>query len=211
MNARTFGTDDQREVFAAKYGSADYGTVGRKIAAGQKRPAATVTPIRPASTAAIAYLAALSDERTPLVGSKKAIDWAVTVDKSEVSAKIDWLKTLPKVVNSGVGAKHFEVPAGRYAVTGERGQTVFVKVDVPADGPFKGKAFVRVQAGDELLRVNPVTRDALLAKIESDGVEVASRRYGRELGSCGVCGRTLTDEVSRAEGIGPICRGKMGW
>ena len=30
-------------------------------------------------------------------------------------------------------------------------------------------------------------------------------------GSCGHCGRTLTNEESRARGIGPICAGKMGW
>jgi len=30
--------------------------------------------------------------------------------------------------------------------------------------------------------------------------------YGTELGECGVCGRTLTDEKSRAYGIGPVCR-----
>jgi hypothetical protein len=37
-------------------------------------------------------------------------------------------------------------------------------------------------------------------------------RYGMLIGKCGVCGRTLTDEESRANGIGPVCaeRGLMG-
>jgi uncharacterized protein DUF6011 len=33
-------------------------------------------------------------------------------------------------------------------------------------------------------------------------------RYGQELGECGHCGRTLTDEASRAAGIGPVCASK---
>lgn len=35
-------------------------------------------------------------------------------------------------------------------------------------------------------------------------------RYGRELGSCGLCGRTLVDPVSIEAGIGPICAEKFG-
>ncbi len=33
--------------------------------------------------------------------------------------------------------------------------------------------------------------------------------YGRELGVCGVCSRTLTDESSRAAGIGPVCASRF--
>jgi hypothetical protein len=33
----------------------------------------------------------------------------------------------------------------------------------------------------------------------------AMARFGQEVGSCGRCGRTLTDETSRARGIGPDC------
>lgn len=35
----------------------------------------------------------------------------------------------------------------------------------------------------------------------------AQARFGREIGSCGKCGRHLTDEVSRAYGMGATCRG----
>jgi Family of unknown function (DUF6011) len=48
----------------------------------------------------------------------------------------------------------------------------------------------------------------MLAKIVMDGAEQASKRYGRELGNCGRCGRTLTDDASRAAGIGPVCASK---
>lgn len=41
--------------------------------------------------------------------------------------------------------------------------------------------------------------------------EGALVQYGRVLGSCGICGRTLVDPVSIARGIGPICAGKGGF
>lgn len=39
------------------------------------------------------------------------------------------------------------------------------------------------------------------------GVDDAAALYGQKLGHCGRCGRTLTDEESRARGIGPTCAG----
>lgn len=41
--------------------------------------------------------------------------------------------------------------------------------------------------------------------------ETALVRYGRVLGNCGICGRVLSDPVSIARGIGPICAGKGGF
>jgi hypothetical protein len=35
--------------------------------------------------------------------------------------------------------------------------------------------------------------------------------FGKLYGQCCVCGRTLTDEVSIANGIGPVCAGKGWW
>lgn len=170
------------------------------------------THIHRATPKAVDYLVALSIERFPAVTEESIRAWADGVHYSEVSAKIDWLKTQPKVVNSGVGTTAYaHIPAGRYAVTGDHGQTVFVKVVRPTEGQWAGRVFVNIQAGDELHQVSATTRNALLAKIEGAGVRAASTRYGREIGSCGVCGRTLTDAESRDAGIGPVCRAKMGW
>jgi hypothetical protein len=36
-------------------------------------------------------------------------------------------------------------------------------------------------------------------------------KYGRMMGACSVCNRTLVDPESIEMGIGPICAGKMGW
>lgn len=104
------------------------------------------------------------------------------------------------------------VPAGRYAVTGEDGATKFYRVDRPTEGKWKGYTFVEVQAGDELHNLRGrAARDGVLRKIAEAGVQAAMERYGREIGACGHCGRTLTNEDSRERGIGPICAGKMGW
>lgn len=57
--------------------------------------------------------------------------------------------------------------------------------------PYKGKRTVELEA---------VLADP----------EAAVRRYGRELSHCGHCGAQLTDETSRAFGMGPKCRTKWG-
>lgn len=105
-----------------------------------------------------------------------------------------------------------EVPAGRYAVRNDEGVVKFYKVDRPTEGRWKGYTFVAAQASDDL---HPIrgrqAREAVLASIVKAGVEASMALYGRELGKCGHCGRTLTDEESRAYGIGPVCRGKMGF
>lgn len=102
------------------------------------------------------------------------------------------------------------VPNGRYAIE-MAGTLKFYKVNSPTEGRWAGRTFVDVQASDELHAIrNPNERRAILAKIAED-VQGAMLRYGQQLGHCGHCGRTLTNELSRELGIGPICRGKMGW
>jgi hypothetical protein len=132
------------------------------------------------------------------------------------SCAINELKALPKLAGdpnaSAPIAPKVDVPEGRYAVDGEDGTLKFYQVDRPTEGKWAGYVFVKVQASDELHPIRGrAARDAILAKIAEVGPEAASKRYGHEIGACGVCGRTLTDENSRANGIGPICSQKMGW
>lgn len=49
----------------------------------------------------------------------------------------------------------------------------------------------------------------LLCTIASDPMKAAVE-YGRSTGSCGCCGRELTDPISVANGIGPICQERWG-
>jgi hypothetical protein len=135
--------------------------------------------------------------------------------KRGVSALIDDLMAAPKKVAfiSGPTQKKDlpDVPAGYYAVEGRDGVLRFLKVDRPDEGPWAGWTFVKVQAGDDFHRLKGDQPRKALEAIVAYGAKEASIRYGKEIGACGVCGRTLTDETSRANGIGPVCAQKMGW
>lgn len=232
MNARTFGTDDRQAEFFATHGTASYEETGQAIAEAERQAAIDTNGsawvseqnrnyaertqqafhANAASEKAIDYLVALSASRTPHVAEDTIRRWAGSVHRQLVSDKIDWLKTLPVAQRqAGTELERHNVPAGRYAVTGSDGHTVFVRVDRPTEGQWAGRIFVKIQAGDDLHKTGRQVADALLAKIAADGVEAAMLRYGRELGSCGHCGRTLTNEESRSAGIGPKCRSNMGW
>ena len=103
-----------------------------------------------------------------------------------------------------------DVPAGRYAlVHPERSIIEFFSSTSPRSGKWAGRTFVNQQASDDKYPVRGARRDEVLARIAVDP-QAAMIRYGHELGRCGNCGRTLTDEVSRAMGIGPDCAAKLG-
>jgi Family of unknown function (DUF6011) len=143
-----------------------------------------------------------------------AID-AGTATQSDVSMVIDCYRNAPrlaipraaKVERAGLP----DVPAGRYALVDEHGTTKFYKVDRPDKGKWEGWTFLKALASDTEYPIrNEESRRAILAEIASD-VQGALARYGHEIGACGVCGRTLTDEASRAAGIGPICADRLGF
>lgn len=52
---------------------------------------------------------------------------------------------------------------------------------------------------------------ALWALVLTEDVAGALATYGREIGRCGVCHRSLTDEESRSVGLGPVCASKIGF
>lgn len=103
------------------------------------------------------------------------------------------------------------IPAGHYAVTGNDGTTDFYRVDRPEHGKWKGFVFVKLQLSEEYVRLPIKTQVAISKKIEEEGPEKSSKKYGRELGRCGVCHRTLTNPDSIARGIGPVCAGNRNW
>lgn len=78
---------------------------------------------------------------------------------------------------------------------------------------FKGgrKEVLRVLGGQSPFRVSDAeTKTIVEALVALSPAELseAQARYGRELGVCGACGRHLTDEVSRARGLGSECAKK---
>lgn len=51
---------------------------------------------------------------------------------------------------------------------------------------------------------------AVLYELEQNPSEKI-REFSQIMGRCGICGRGLTNEKSRLQGIGPICAQKVGW
>lgn len=102
------------------------------------------------------------------------------------------------------------VPAGRYAVVlNAETHYRFFKVDTPTEGRWAGYTFVDEQASDEHWPVRGARKGEVLDAIRAAGPLEAMKAYGREIGECGHCGRTLTDPASIAAGIGPVCAGRM--
>lgn len=135
----------------------------------------------------------------------------------QASSMIEWLMKKPRkasgqpeTVKAQAGQTSPAVEAGHYAVEVD-GTLKFYVVDRPTDGRWAGFTFLSVQASDEKHPIkHRQTKAAILALIAADPKE-AMLRYGREIGRCGHCNRTLTDETSRGLGIGPVCRAKLSW
>ena len=107
-----------------------------------------------------------------------------------------------------------DVPAGRYAIEEPDGSTTFWKVDRPDSGKWAGYTFVKMLVASPSGLVenavrNKARREAVLAAVAQAGVAESSRLFGKRLGVCGVCGSPLTNEESRARGIGPVCEGRL--
>lgn len=145
---------------------------------------------------------------------------AVSDAEKERMAKASEAARLDTRVN--VSESLAKIPEGCYALDSApdaagKTHTVFWILDKPASGRWAGWAFLKVQQGPSEGRFASIRPDYLatpacasvLSRIAADPL-AASRRYGRELGRCGVCSAPLTNEESRAEGIGPICKAKFG-
>jgi hypothetical protein len=140
--------------------------------------------------------------------------------KKQASEWIESLKKFPKLHAAREGSSYDvaanrncplpEVPAGHYAVEHD-GTLKFFRVDKPTEGKWAGWTFLKVQASEEYHPIkNFDYKREVLTSIATDPA-AASARYGHELGKCGVCNTTLTNEESRARGIGPVCARKNGW
>lgn len=90
--------------------------------------------------------------------------------------------------------------------------TMFQSGAVGVVGPEYGMGtFGIIEAGGMLRRFSKMTDEvhALLQDVETRGIE-AVKEIGLATGRCCICGRTLTDEHSIKNGIGPICEKKAG-
>lgn len=121
-----------------------------------------------------------------VIGVLKELPWAPRDKDSPLADELD-----------KVGVKN-----GRYAIPGgDDGALRFYSVKQGMH-----TTFVDVWASDARYPIKGMPQKlAILKEIAAD--PDAGPRFGREIGACYVCGRTLTDETSRALGIGPVCRG----
>jgi hypothetical protein len=107
-----------------------------------------------------------------------------------------------------------DIPEGKYALHGYAADSdtptiKFYEVSRPDKGQWAGATFVNELASDDRYPRKGQVGKRILAEIQQD-IAGAFALYGQEIGVCGVCGRTLTDEESRARGIGPVCFKKVG-
>ena len=112
-----------------------------------------------------------------------------------------------------------DLPSGYYAVP-DGDTRLKVRVSRPGENSkWHGWVFVddgayygeRNKYGSQ--RPGAMYRGKIVEQLRAilDDPREASKRYGRLVGRCGVCGRHLEDETSVAEGIGPVCAGRLGW
>lgn len=158
-------------------------------------------PANPATERQLAFLERLLQERP---SQREAVPHPERLSKSEASQLIDALLQRPRPS----GEQLADVPGGHYAVesTGHN-DLAFYRVDRPTEGRWAGRVFVKLVVGGHPDQNVPRGHVAgVLARIAAD--PDAAARYGRELGRCCRCNRHLTDETSRALGIGPECRSR---
>jgi hypothetical protein len=187
----------------------------RGLALMNSKRTAPVFPKPAATEAQLSFLAALQDQRVVTDVLALAIAWEMEQPsgptRTGVSALIDALKaSAEKPRATSVKLQLPEVPEGHYALDRD-GVVKFYKIDRPNKGKWAGFTFVNVQASDDYFPVRGEAAKAVLAEIVAVGPKVAAIRYGHEIGRCSLCNRTLTDETSRAAGLGPVCAEKVGW
>lgn len=151
-----------------------------------------------------------------LVDKARVIDAALDGERPKAPAGLDGdpLKVeieIPEdaaAPNAKLAELAAEVPDGYYAIESHgSNDLVFLRVDKPTEGRWAGYVFMsQIIGGQSPVRVPFGQVRAFLQRIKDAGPREAMALYGRELGICGRCGRHLTDDESRAIGLGPICR-----
>ena len=144
--------------------------------------------------------------------SAQVVEGHETLSKDKGHKAIDWLKKQPyahtgmvaQPAAARVAAREtFKVTDGRYAIdpVGESSNgTVFYRVAV------KGN-YINVYRykSDQQIELSWSQAQGVLRRIEQADLKAAMIRFGQEMKKCGHCGRKLTDDVSRANGYGPVC------
>lgn len=153
----------------------------------------------PATERQVGYLRSLVEQKYPSDERAQYLNFLdnAVISKARASEIITLLKTMPDVLLEGTTK---ELDLGMYQVDG-----VIYKVQ----RAVHGSGFLYAKRWDEESQSFEKETGAI-RKIRADHrmtLEQAAR-FGQVTGTCGHCGRTLTDEDSIAAGIGPICASK---
>lgn len=179
---------------------------------------ATAASPKLASPQQITFLRALANERE--IPADARTDLLARCDSGEItrSRASDFIKRLlekPKVDGAKTFARFEEVPDGRYALrfpADDLNPIHFYSVRTSDFGNvWDGYQAVKRHSSDERYRVHGEQRIFVLKQIIEAGPRESAELFGRETNHCGVCGRELTREDSRARGIGPDCAERLGW
>lgn len=172
------------------------------------------------------FLNKLLDERPALRTVENL--WPDVIAKMTKAAASKWIETAldaPKEVASApkTGGKLNsilqEVINGYYALPSKTGNNDldFIriaenqgKVNPANKGKRRVQRFIGGTGPIQISFPEQVTFAEAIAKLTPEEQAFSRALFGREVGQCGCCGKPLTDQVSRANGIGPDCA-KKGW
>lgn len=177
------------------------------------RPAPTFDS-PPPTEKALNFLVSLLNEREHDLDLKAEDLAKLGISAKQCSLFIDHLIPKPRKQQSSGVVVEFPVPPGRYALvlSEDEDDIGFFQVNYQKNGLLKGRQFLdRLHGAPGDFAKRPVQNKEfariILQMIEIDP-QAAAIRFGHKVGCCGICGAPLTDPISRAEGIGPICAGK---
>jgi Family of unknown function (DUF6011) len=109
----------------------------------------------------------------------------------------------------GPTSRDFSAVAGGYYATVNTLGTNDYDFWYVKEGRKPGYRFVkRVLGGQGPIRITGAEAIRALQAILAEGIDVCGNRFADEMERCRDCGLPLTDEISRRERRGPVCRSK---
>lgn len=196
-----------------------------------------MAPLDPMSPAQKGYIESLM-ARKIAPGSEQhsaALERMPTLNKATASKWIDKLKGMPDLPGAApyqgrtiamkttrsndpsekpqwvLSTPFGDVPPGHYAIdtsdTSAANETTFYFIWV---GENENAWAVFLEHGPDQTKLARNTVNPLFEVIAKNPQRYLEA-YGKLIGKCGVCGLRLTNDESRARGIGPICAGKWGY
>ena len=137
--------------------------------------------------------------------NRQSVDAALTrgISKLEASQMIDWLKTLPRKAQPSAPKTEDVNLEGMHRLDGR-----IFKVQVAVHGSGRLYAKELKQYGEEWSFEFAPGMIYKLSSATKMTLEEA-KEFGALYGTCCVCGRTLTNETSIEEGIGPVCASRF--